>query len=71
LLAEFINGFFPDTEQRDINAWIFRTFTVKERVIDYNDVKAKAEFLGMLEDNTLKTDFQGSYLATLRRKDGF
>jgi hypothetical protein len=33
-------------------------------------VKAKAEFLGPREGNTLKADFQGSDLVTVRRKAG-
>jgi hypothetical protein len=39
-----------------------RPFTLDENVIEDKDVKAKAEILGLREDNTWKADFQDSDL---------
>jgi hypothetical protein len=53
-----------------MNAWVVKQFSVAKVVIEDKDIKAKAEFRGQREDNTLKADFQDFDLATFRKKYG-
>jgi hypothetical protein len=53
-----------------MNAWIVKLFIVEVTGTEDKDVKAKAEFLGLGEDNTVKADFQDSDLATFWQKAG-
>jgi hypothetical protein len=48
-----------------------KPFITEGNVTEIEDVKAKAEYLGLQEDNTLTEDFQDSGPATFWRKAGF
>jgi hypothetical protein len=56
LVTESTSRYFTDVEQHDMNAWILGPFTVEEKVMEDKHVKAKAEFLGPQDGNTLKAE---------------
>jgi hypothetical protein len=43
---------------------------VDEGIFSDTEIKAKAQFLGLREDNTLKIDFKNTQLATFWQKIG-
>lgn len=69
-VVESIEKYFPDLENRYVNAWVLRPFSVDESVFPDIEIEAKAQFLGLREDNTLKIDFENTQLATFWRKIG-
>jgi hypothetical protein len=47
-----------------MQVWIVRSSSVEENVCEGKDIKAKAEFLGLPEDNTLKAGLECPILSS-------
>ena len=55
---------------RLVNAWVLRPFSVDESVYPDIEIEAKTQFLELREDNTQKIDFENIQLATFWRTIG-
>ncbi|XP_025202808.1 zinc finger BED domain-containing protein 5-like, partial [Melanaphis sacchari] len=69
-VVDSIDKYFPDLENRQVNTWVLRPFSVDESVFSDIEIEAKAQFLELREDNTQKIDFKNTQLATFWRKIG-
>jgi hypothetical protein len=63
-ITEYIRGYLPEKEERDMNAWIVGLCAVGETAIENKDFKTRAEYLVLREYNALKAHFQDFDLAT-------
>lgn len=67
-----INKYFPDLENRQVNAWVTNLGQSREKGIFPNtDIETKAQFLGLCKDKTMKLDFEntiGGYSPIIKEK---
>lgn len=54
-------------KNRQVNVWVLRPFSVDESVFSDTEIEAKAQFLGLREDNTQKIDFENTKLVKFWR----
>ena len=50
--------YYPELDQRAVNAWIMRLFSVPDNTIPDALVQMKMELLKLREDSQLRADFQ-------------
>ena len=69
-VVDSIGIYFPNFKNCQVNAWVLRPFSVDESVFPDIEIEAKAQFLGLHEDNTQKIDFENTQLAKFWQKIG-
>lgn len=68
--VDSIVKYFPDLQNRQVNAWVLRPYSMDEWVVLDIEIDVKAQFFGLHENNTQKIEFKNIQLATFGKKIG-